>query len=92
MDELRQRHSAKPSLKSSLPRVQSMVKNLDLFPKVHDDYVVRTNEGGISRCEFLDVIRSVYSYNGNYAVSGTNGDLYFHDSSAARCGDSQRII
>ena len=88
MDELRQRHTPKPPLKGSIPRVQSLVKNLDLFPKVHDDYVIRTNEGGFSMCELIEFICSVYSYNGNYAVSGPPGDLFLYDSSATRCYNS----
>ena len=83
MDKLRQRRDAQPSLKRSIPRVQYMVKQLDLFPKVHDDYVIRTNEGGISKREFYEFIRSFNYNNGNYAVSSIIGALFLYDSSKA---------
>lgn len=46
MDELRERRRQTPLKESSLPKVKSVVRRLDFFPKVDDDYVIRTNSGG----------------------------------------------
>ena len=49
MDGLRQRRSPQPTTRPNLPSVKSVVRNLDLFPKVHEDYVIKTKEGGYGR-------------------------------------------
>lgn len=73
MDGVRQRHARSPSSSGFHSRTRSVMKNLDLFPKVHDDYVIRTKEGGISWNSSYIVIYSVSGDFGYYGPIGSNG-------------------
>lgn len=46
MDELRERRKQTPPKEFSTSQMKSIVKQLDFFPKVDDDYVIKTKSGG----------------------------------------------
>ena len=52
MEGLRERRSRSSSKPYSIPKVKSVVRQLDFFPKVDDDYVVQTKTGGY--CSWSD--------------------------------------
>ena len=49
MEGLRKRRNDSADHKSLISKYRSGVKRLDLFPKVDDDYVIKTNGGGYGR-------------------------------------------
>lgn len=51
MEGLRERRPRSSSKPYSMPKVKSVVRRLDFFPKVDDDYVVKTKTGGYCNCE-----------------------------------------
>lgn len=51
MEGLRERRPRSSSKPYSMPKVKSVVRQLDFFPKVDDDYVVKTKTGGYCNCE-----------------------------------------
>ena len=46
MDELRERRIRKQEEPKTFHSLPKMVKQFDLFPKVDDDYVIQTKQGG----------------------------------------------
>ena len=61
MEGLRERKTAGGQQNSQIPRVKSVVKRLDLFPKVEEDYIVQTNGGGygLPFCSVVPVVTVV---------------------------------
>lgn len=52
MDSIRERKVFKSKQPYSAIKVKNVVKQLDLFPKVDEDYVIQTQQGGYGIFDF----------------------------------------
>lgn len=78
MEGLRRRRNYSGEGKSLLSKYKSGVKRLDLFPKVDDDYVIKTNGGGYGRSRKSQIGRSFCDYHlyHDYSISNRNFCVY----------------
>lgn len=59
MDSLRERKVSKPKQPYSTIKVKNVVKQLDLFPKVDEEFVIQTKQGGYGIFVFCLLVRIV---------------------------------
>ena len=52
MDSIRERKVFNSKQPNSAIKVKNVVKQLDLFPKVDEDYVIQTQQGGYGIFDF----------------------------------------
>lgn len=84
MEGLRKRRNDSADHKSLISKYRRGVKRLDLFPKVDDDYVIKTNGGGYGRITESQLGRSFCNYHLYHDYSIPNRDFCIYACSEDR--------
>lgn len=84
MEGLRKRKNYSADSKSFISKYRSGVKRLDLFPKVDDDYVIKTNGGGYGSNTESQLGCSFCNYHLYHDYSISDRDFCIYSCSANR--------